>query len=107
MRGESSLLFFKAYGIKRDAPGFYPNIIGDDSIRHSEFHHDTQPKYTDDVFVYSDVFPGRGVGGIVLPLMLSLLVQATSFRTALALFPLIGVVGFMLALFHKEQLAIV
>ena len=50
---------------------------------------------------------GIPVGGIVVPLMLSLLVQATSFRTALALFPLIGVVGFMLALSHRKQLAIV
>ena len=50
---------------------------------------------------------GIPVGGIVVPLMLSLLVQATSFRTALVLFPLIGVVGFMLALSHRKQLAIV
>ena len=50
---------------------------------------------------------GIPVGGIVVPLMLSLLVQATSFRTALVLFPLIGVVGFMLALSYKKQLAIV
>jgi len=50
---------------------------------------------------------GIPVGGIVVPLMLSLLVQVTSFRTALVLFPLIGVVGFMLALSYKKQLAIV
>ena len=50
---------------------------------------------------------GIPVGGIVVPLMLSLLVQATSFRSALVLFPLIGVVGFMLALSHRKQLAIV
>ena len=50
---------------------------------------------------------GIPVGGIVVPLMLSLLVQATSFKTALVLFPLIGVVGFMLALSHRKQLAIV
>ena len=50
---------------------------------------------------------GIPVGGIVVPLMLSLLVQATSFKSALVLFPLIGVVGFMLALSYKKQLAIV
>ena len=50
---------------------------------------------------------GIPVGGIVVPLMLSLLVQLTSFKTALVLFPLIGVVGFMLALSHRKQLAIV
>ena len=50
---------------------------------------------------------GIPVGGIVVPLMLSLLVQATSFKTALVLFPLIGIVGFMLALSHRKQLAIV
>jgi fucose permease len=50
---------------------------------------------------------GIPVGGIVVPLMLSLLVQATSFKASLVLFPLIGVVGFMLAFLHREQLAIV
>ena len=50
---------------------------------------------------------GIPAGGIVVPLMLSLLVQATSFQAALVLFPVIGVAGFMLALLHREQLAIV
>jgi fucose permease len=50
---------------------------------------------------------GIPVGGIVVPLMLSILVQATSFKAALVLFPVIGVAGFMLALSHGQQLAIV
>jgi fucose permease len=50
---------------------------------------------------------GIPVGGIVVPLMLSLLVQATSFKAALVLFPAIGVAGFILALSHRKQLAIV
>jgi fucose permease len=49
---------------------------------------------------------GIPVGGIVVPLMLSLLVQAASFKTSLVLFPLIGVAGFMLALSHRKQLSI-
>jgi fucose permease len=47
---------------------------------------------------------GIPVGGIVVPLMLSLLVQATSFKAVLALFPLIGIAGFLLALTHRNQL---
>jgi fucose permease len=50
---------------------------------------------------------GIPVGGIVVPLLLSLLVQATSFKTSLVLFPIIGITGFMLALFHRKQLEIV
>ena len=47
---------------------------------------------------------GIPVGGIVVPLMLSLLVQATSFRAALVLFPVIGIAGFMLVLSYRNQL---
>ncbi len=50
---------------------------------------------------------GIPAGGIVVPFMLSLLVQATSFKAALVLFPAIGITGFMLALFNRKQLAIV
>jgi fucose permease len=50
---------------------------------------------------------GIPAGGIVVPLMLSLLVQATSFKASLVLFPLIGVVGFLLAFLHRKQLAII
>ena len=50
---------------------------------------------------------GIPVGGIVVPLMLSLLVQATSFKVSLVLFPVIGITGFMLAFFHRKQLEIV
>jgi MFS family permease len=50
---------------------------------------------------------GIPVGGIVVPLLLSLLVQATSFTTSLILFPVIGIAGFMLALLHRKQLTIV
>jgi fucose permease len=49
---------------------------------------------------------GIPAGGIVVPLMLSLLVQATSFKTALVLFPVVGVVGFFLALSHRKRLSI-
>ena len=49
---------------------------------------------------------GIPVGGIVVPLMLSLLVQATSFKAALVLFPAIGITGFMLTLSSMKQLAI-
>jgi len=49
---------------------------------------------------------GIPVGGIVVPLMLSLLVQATSFKAALVLFPVIGITGFMLTLSSMKQLAI-
>jgi MFS family permease len=47
---------------------------------------------------------GIPAGGIVVPLLLSLLVQATSFKAALVLFPVIGIAGFMLALSHRNQL---
>jgi len=50
---------------------------------------------------------GIPVGGIVVPLMFSLFVQAASFKAALVLFPAIGVAGFILALTHRKQLAIV
>ena len=50
---------------------------------------------------------GIPAGGIVVPLLLSLLVQATSFKAALVLFPVIGVAGFMLALSYRKQLVIV
>jgi fucose permease len=50
---------------------------------------------------------GIPAGGIVVPLLLSMLVQATSFKAALVLFPVIGVAGFMLALSHRNQLTIV
>jgi hypothetical protein len=50
---------------------------------------------------------GIPAGGIVVPLLLSLLVQATSFKASLVLFPAIGVAGFMLALSHRNQLTIV
>lgn len=50
---------------------------------------------------------GIPAGGIVVPLMLSLLVQATSFKTSLVLFPIIGIAGFILALSHRKQLAII
>ena len=49
---------------------------------------------------------GIPAGGIVVPLLLSLTVQATSFKASLVLFPVIGVVGFILALLNREQLAI-
>ena len=47
---------------------------------------------------------GIPAGGIIVPLMLSLLVQATSFKAALVLFPAIGVAGFILGLIHRNQL---
>ena len=50
---------------------------------------------------------GIPVGGIVVPLMFSLFVQAASFKAALVLFPVIGITGFILALTHRKQLAIV
>jgi len=50
---------------------------------------------------------GIPVGGIVVPLMLSLFVQAASFEASLVLFPAIGIAGFILALTHRKQLAIV
>jgi MFS family permease len=50
---------------------------------------------------------GIPVGGIVVPLMLSLLVQATSFKASLILLPAIGITGFMLALSNRKQLRIV
>jgi len=50
---------------------------------------------------------GIPVGGIVVPLMFSLFVQAASFKEALVLFPAIGITGFILALTHRKQLAIV
>ena len=50
---------------------------------------------------------GIPVGGIVVPLMLSLLVQTTSFKISLVLFPVTGITGFMLAFFHRKQLEIV
>ena len=50
---------------------------------------------------------GIPVGGIVVPLMFSLFVQAASFKAALVLFPAIGITGFILALTHRKQLAIV
>ena len=49
---------------------------------------------------------GIPVGGIVVPLMISLVVQAASFKTSLVLLPIIGVVGFILALTNRKQLAI-
>jgi fucose permease len=50
---------------------------------------------------------GIPVGGIAAPLMFSLCVQAESFKAALVLFPAIGITGFILALTHRKQLAIV
>jgi fucose permease len=50
---------------------------------------------------------GIPVGGIVVPLMFSLFVQAASFGAALVLFPAIGIAGFILALTHRKQLATV
>jgi fucose permease len=50
---------------------------------------------------------GIPVGGIVVPLMFSLFVQAASFKAALVLFPVIGITGFILALTHRKQLTIV
>ena len=50
---------------------------------------------------------GIPVGGIAAPLMFSLCVQAASFKAALVLFPAIGIAGFILALTHRKQLAIV
>ena len=50
---------------------------------------------------------GIPVGGIAAPLMFSLFVQAASFKAALVLFPAIGITGFILALTHRKQLAIV
>jgi fucose permease len=50
---------------------------------------------------------GIPAGGIVVPLLLSLLVQATSFKASLVLFPVIGIAGFMLALSYRKQLTIV
>ena len=50
---------------------------------------------------------GIPAGGIVVPLMLSLLVQATSFKTSLVLFPIIGVAGFILAFSNRKQLEII
>ena len=50
---------------------------------------------------------GIPVGGIAAPLMFSLCVQAASFKAALVLFPAIGITGFILALTHRKQLAVV
>ena len=50
---------------------------------------------------------GIPAGGIVVPLLLSLRVQPTSFKAALVLFPVIGAAGFMLALTYRKQLVIV
>jgi len=49
---------------------------------------------------------GIPAGGIVVPLMLSVLVQVTSFKGSLALFPIISLIGFMLAFLHRKQLSI-
>ena len=49
---------------------------------------------------------GIPVGGIVVPLIMSLLVQATSFKASLILFPFIGIAGFMLAFSQRKQLEI-
>jgi len=49
---------------------------------------------------------GIPAGGIVVPLMLSLLVQAASFKASLVLFPVIGVVGFLLAFSQRKILTI-
>jgi len=49
---------------------------------------------------------GIPAGGIVVPLLLSLLVQATSFEVSLILFPIIGITGFLLALSYRKQLSI-
>jgi len=49
---------------------------------------------------------GIPVGGIVVPLIMSLLLQVASFKTALILFPIIGIAGFLLAFWHRKQLAI-
>ena len=49
---------------------------------------------------------GIPVGGIIVPLMISLFVQAASFKAALVLLPAIGVAGFILALTNRKQLAI-
>ena len=48
---------------------------------------------------------GIPAGGIVVPLMFSLIVQAASFKAALVLFPAIGITGCVLALTHRKQLA--
>jgi fucose permease len=50
---------------------------------------------------------GIPAGGVVVPLMLSLFVQAASFKASLVLLPAIGIAGFLLALTHRKQLAIV
>ena len=49
---------------------------------------------------------GIPAGGIAVPFMLSVLVQAYSFKTALILLPAIGIIGFMLALYNRKQLEI-
>ena len=49
---------------------------------------------------------GIPAGGIAVPFMLSVLVQAHSFKTALILLPAIGIIGFMLALYNRKQLEI-
>ena len=49
---------------------------------------------------------GIPAGGIVVPLLLSLLVQATSFKISLILFPIIGIAGLLLALMYRKQLTI-
>ena len=47
---------------------------------------------------------GIPAGGIAVPFMLSVLVQATSFEAALFLFPAFGIFGFILALFSRKRL---
>jgi fucose permease len=49
---------------------------------------------------------GIPVGGIVVPFLLSVLTQAVSFRVSLLLLPVIGIIGFILALSNRELLAI-
>jgi len=49
---------------------------------------------------------GIPAGGIVVPLLLSLLVQAATFKASLILFPVIGATGFMLAFSHRKKLSI-
>lgn len=49
---------------------------------------------------------GIPVGGIVVPLMLSVLVKTVSFQASLVLFPVIGITGFILAFSNRKAFSI-
>jgi fucose permease len=49
---------------------------------------------------------GIPAGGVIVPFMLSVLVQVKSFKIALLLLPAIGFIGFMLAVCSRKQLEV-